>query len=185
MIQHHPKDLGTAVYRALSGGRSPNTEPSSFADALKWFVKAAGGNVSAAARLAGVPRRSFRDWMDGKSSPGQQRRDQVAASARLSERRARVTPGREKRLRGRASDGIVITGSYNYDPGPRKVAIGQYMADGVIDDLLDAYLNGAQPDELREIFAVGITDDPSGFYASTMDQGPTDTHGWTVDHVTL
>lgn len=183
-VQHNPADLGSAVYRAISGGKSPNTEPTSFADALGWFVKAAGGNVSAAARLAGVPRRSFRDWLDGKSSPGADRRGQVSAAARLSERQARLTPKRTARLRGREPDGIVLKGVYNYDGEPRTVEIGRYMIDGAIDALLDAYLNGASPEDLREVFADHI-DDPSAFYSRTMALGPSDDHGWTVERVSF
>lgn len=187
--EYHPGDLGTAVYRALAGGKSPNTEPSSFADALGWFVKAAGGNVSAAARLAGVPRRSMRDWLSGKSTPGMERRRALRDSARFSERRSRLTPRRESRLRGRSSDGIVIKGRYNYDAldglyDNRNVTIGPYMDDGVIERLVDAYLSGSGPTEMRQIFAEHVND-PSGFYSRTMALPPTDDHGWTVERVTF
>lgn len=183
MRRHHPHDLGTAVYRAIAQ-RSPNTEPTSFADALAWFVKAAGGNVSAAARLAGVPRRSMRDWLGGKSTPGAERRAQVAASARLSERRARLGGARETRLRGLPSAGITVVGYYNYDgPPERDAEVGRYMDPGAADQLVDAYLTGADPGELRGLFSSLITQDASGFYPGTMANGPNDDHGWTVTQV--
>ena len=180
MRQHDPVDLGTAIYRSFAH-RSPNTEPTSFGDALGWFVKAAGGNVSAAARLAGVPRRSMRDWLAGTSTPGPERRAHVAATAQLSERRARLAPGREKRIRALDGPGATsLVGTYNYDGDEREVLIGPYLDDTTIPDMLDAYLSGASPEDLRERFAGHITNDPTGFYPRTLARPPSDDHGWTV-----
>lgn len=179
-------DLGEALYatiaRSRSGSRmSMGTEPGSFAGALRFFMKAAGGNVSAAARLAGVPRRSLRDWLDGKSRPGRERQGRILDSARMSSRRERLTPRREARVR--ASDAhVVIRGGYNYDgPGDRApINIGDYLEPGTMDRVVDAYLDGADVDELRETFAGGLTD---AFYADTMILPQTDEHGWTVTRV--
>jgi hypothetical protein len=60
--------------------------------------------------------------------------------------------------------------------------IGQYLEDGVVGDLVDAYLAGWSPAEMRELFADGIND-PSGFYTRTMAEPPSSDHGWTVSHV--
>jgi len=188
MRQHHPYDLGTAIYKALSGGRSPNTEPTSFGDALGYFVKAAGGNVSAAARLMGVPRRSLRDWLGGVSTPKGDRRRDVARSAQLSARRQRLTPRREARLRGLTdSQGVVLVGQYNYDTASgidedRRVMIGHYLDDDTVPELVDAYLSGASPADLRDLFASKVND-PSDFYSRTMALPPTDDHGWTVNSI--
>jgi|SRR5262245_26554395 len=177
-------DLGTRTYAAISQ-RSINTEPTSWTAALGWFVKAAQGNVSGAARLAGVPRRSMRDWLSGVSKPKAGRAAAVIESARLSERRARLKPGRESRLRNGAPGSIVVKATYNYDGTEREVAIGNYMDDYAVDELIDAYLSGADEAGLREEFADQITLDPTGFYARTFALGPNDRHGWSVERVTL
>jgi hypothetical protein len=184
-----PGDLGGHLYRGVAQSRtgrgwSPNTEPTSFTDALGWFVRAAGGNVSAAARLAGVPRRSFRDWLDGKSRPPAQRRSQVARSAQLSERRSRLKPGRERRLRGLDPAGVSITGSYNYDGKKRTVELGRYLDDDAMVAVVDAYLNGADAAGMREALADRINE-PTGFYARTFALSPSHDHGWTVTSLTL
>ena len=180
MRQHDPLDLGTQIYRSFAH-RSPNTEPTSFADAVGWFVKAASGNVSAAARLAGVPRRTMRDWVAGKPT-SDERRAQIVASAQMSERRARLAPGREKRLRALDGPGATsLVGTYNYGDGDeREVLIGPYLDEGTIPDMLDAYLSGASPEDLRERFADHITNDPTGFYPRTLALPPSDDHGWVV-----
>lgn len=183
-------DLGTRTYAAISG-RSLSTEPSSWTGALGWFVKAAGGNVSAAARLAGVPRRSMRDWLSGVSRPKGPRESALIRSAQLSERRARLRPGREARLRNGTSGGVTIVGSYNYDDDSsgnaksRTVDIGKFMEPDAVDQLVDAYLSGADEEGLREVFADQITMDPTGFYQRTLALNPQHTHGWTVTRVTL
>lgn len=192
MINHDPNDLGSCIYRAIAvtgqgkgRGYSPNTEPTSFADALKWFMQAAGGNISAAARLMGVPRESARDWVKGISTPKDQRRRDIAKSAQLSARRERLRPGRETRLRAAGSGDVMVFGAYNYhDEPPRAVSVGQYLDDDTVSILIDAYLNGASPEDLRETFCDHLND-PNGFYQRTMILPPTNEHGWTVDHVSL
>lgn len=181
-------DLGEALYRAIArtagGSRaSMKTEPSSFAGALRFFVGMAGGNVSAAARLAGIPRRSFRDWMAGTSRPGKQRQGQLVDSARMSSRRDRLTPRRENKLRASDAD-VVVKGSYNYDDGGSErapIRIGDYLDPGTMDAVVDIYLNGGDAADMRERFAEGITDP---FYSMTMALSPNDEHGWTVSSVT-
>ncbi len=185
MPSANPNDLGARVYAAISQ-KSINTEPATFAAALGWFVRAAAGNVSAAARLMGVPRRSLRDWLSGTSRPGAARRAAVTTSARLSARRDRLRAGRESRLRGRDASGVRLVGYYNYDGPPlRTVRIGDYLAPDAIDSLIDAYLSGAGVDELRQEFAGAIVNDPTSFYANTMFNPADDEHGWTVTNLTL
>jgi hypothetical protein len=184
-------DLGYQLYRAMTGRKSPNTEPTSFADALVWFTKAAGGNVSAAARLAGVPRRTFRDWTEGKGLGPRSaaRRAEVKRSATISERMARIGTRREARLRTSESlAGATVTGFYNYDGKSndrRPILIGDYLSDNAGDELVDAFMSGASPAELREVFAANLTNDATGFYERTMALPPTSDHGWTVSHVKL
>lgn len=187
MAKHDPRDLGAQVYKAISG-RSINTEPQTFSDALRYFTRLAGGNISAAARLAGVPRRTFRDWTEGKGlgPRSADRRGEVARSAKLSSRRERLGARKEAKLRAAGEDAVDIelTGYYNYDgdPDPRApIIISEYMDPDAGNRLVDAYLAGAGPDELRELFADLITDAP--FYAQTMGLPVTDEHGWTVTNL--
>lgn len=190
MARIDPHDLGAQVYKAISG-RSINTEPDSFTDALGYFSRLAGGNISAAARLAGVPRRTFRDWLDGKGTGPRSaaRREQVALSAKLSARRDRLGPKREARMRAAAGSGgfdIQITGGYSYDGNTdarAPIMISDYMDPYAGDALIDAYLAGAGPDELRREFANLIVDAP--FYAETMALPPASTHGWWVTDLTI
>jgi hypothetical protein len=181
-----PGDLGGRLYTAVAGNRaSMNTEPSGFSDALKFFLRAAGGSVSAAARLMGVPRRTARDWYAGKGlgPRSAERRRHVAESATVSSRRQRLAAGREGRLRGGDQYDIVVKGVYNYDGGEeRDVRIGPYLDDGTLDAVVDAYLDGADAAELRQLFADHITDP---FYQRTMGNPPTDDDGWTVNQVVL
>lgn len=190
MARIDPHDLGAQVYKAISG-RSINTEPDSFTDALSYFTRLAGGNISGAARLAGVPRRTFRDWLDGKGAGPRSaaRREDVARSAKLSARRERLRPGREARIRAAAQDGVFdisMTGGYAYDgttDARAPIMISEYMDEGAGEALVDAYLDGAGPDELRTLFADLIVDAP--FYAETMKLPPGDTHGWWVSDLTI
>lgn len=185
MRRHNPADLGTHIYTAFAG-RSPSTEPTSFADAMSYFLGLAGGNVSGAARLAGVPRRTMRDWLAGKGlgPRSQARRDGVKKSAQLSARRDRLGARKEARIRDKDPGECTLKATYNYDGGdPRNVLIGHYLTHDAYDQLGDAYLDGADPDDLRELFADMITDAP--FYAETMRNPQTDPHGWTVVRLTL
>ncbi len=179
------RDLGEALYGAIAGGRSSTSEPGTFADAVAWFV-AAAGSVAGAARLAGVPRRTFRDWVSGKGTkPG--RASGLIAAAKQGERRRRLTRDREQRLRNTRPRDVHVSGSYNYDTPPierSNIAIGQFLRSGAIDDVIDAYLAGGDEDELRETFADAI-DDPRDFYGPTMHNPSSDEHGWTITSLNL
>jgi hypothetical protein len=186
--RYDPHDLGAQVYKAIAG-RSVNTEPHTATDAVAWFMRQAGGNISAAARLAGVPRESMRDWAKGISKPKAARGEALAKSAQLSERRARLGPRKEARLRAAGDSPVIdiqVTGSYNYDDAPENrapIVISEYMDTDAGDQLVDAYLAGAGPGELRELFADLIVDAP--FYAETMGLPPADTNGWWISNVQM
>lgn len=182
--------MGEALYRAICK-RSPHTEPQTFGQAVGWFVARAGGNVSAAARAAGVSRRTFRDWLDGKGH-GTARAGDVLAAARAGERRERLKPGREKRLRRAPAAGMTFAGRYNYDGKPGKeaptrspVQIGRYVQPDTIGHLIDLFLSGASLDALRDGLAGSATEDPTGFYMGTLGHTHNEDHGWSVDSVDL
>lgn len=183
--------LGEALYDRITNGRSPRTEPATLGAALAVIVGNAG-SVAGAARMMGVPRRTFRDWISkgyaGKpTGAGGTRNGEVIRAALRIERRARLPRGRERRLRNTPPSSVTIDGTYEYRGrgGAREekryaVAVGDYMRPGTLGDVLDAFLDGASLDELGDTFAAGI-DDPHGFYSDTLDSGHE--HGWDVDEV--
>lgn len=174
---------GEAIYREITGGRSPRTEITGWRDGLAW-LRGQAGSTSALARELGVNRSTLRGWLDGRTPRGD-RAGMVARAALRAQRRARLPKGREKRLRapGSLSD-VKMVGSLNYgtEPEPeRDLNIGDYLAD-IQNDLVDAYLDGASTDELADILAGGIED--ADFYADTlssdgsMDWDITSMDGW-------
>lgn len=184
-------DLGDAVFRGIVGTRavkSMATEPRTFRDAVDYWL-ARAGSVSGAARLAGVPRRTYRDWLTGARPRDPQRAAGIVRGAILDDRRTRLPRSRERRLRAADVADAQLVGRYNYDSAAtqlgsantdRRVDIGKYMADDAIGELVDAYLAGAGAEELRELFASLVTEDPTDFYRSTLRRDPGDDHGWTV-----
>lgn len=174
-------DLGEVIYRNLAGGMPSGAEPRTLRQALDWLVDRAG-SVSAAARSAGVPRRTMRDWISGKHQPRGPRRDAIVRTALEGERARRLSDDRARRLRQAGPSGIHFHGRYAYQPVPRHVRIGRYMLPDTMDRIVTAYQKGASPDQLRMIFAAGI-DDPSGFYPRTLGLPPSHQHGWGIDKV--
>ncbi len=166
--------IGEALYREITGGRSPRTEVHSVGGAIEHFMARAGGVASRAARLAGVPASTFRAWTRGRQpkNPGD-----IVERASRSDRRARLRPGREARLRGSSMTGITLNATYDYDGRPRDVAIGGYLDYITLaDDLVDAYLAGDSLHELGEMFAMHVDDTgSSGFYTRTFAA-----EDWTV-----
>lgn len=139
-----------ATYRAITGGRSPHTEATDWQTGLQVFIRA-HGSEAAAARALEVPRRTLRNWL-GKFGkvvvPPADRQARVVGLMVRAQRRARLTPGREKRLR--AAKKITIEGVDRYDGNDREVTfhVGQGGSTGITSDvvnkLIDAYLFGAQ-----------------------------------------
>lgn len=59
-----------------------------------------------------------------------------------------------------------VSGTWSYDDSDRDIDLSDYLADGWEDALLDAYLDGADVDELGELLHGFITDD---FYSGLLD----------------
>lgn len=183
--------LGEALYSAITKGRSPRTEPSTLPAALAVIIGAAG-SVAGAARAMGVPRRTFRDWIEkgyaGKpTGTGGTRNSEVVRAALRIERRNRLPRGREQRMRNTPPSTVTISGTYMYRGRDNKledrrdsVDVGQYLQAGTLGAVLDVFLDGGSLDELGDTFAAGI-DDPTDFYSDTLSSD--DAHGWDVDGV--
>jgi len=174
-------DLGEAIYREITGGRSPRTEISTFGGAIEYLLGAAGGIAARAARLAGVPPSTFRGWMGGRQ-PKADRAGEVVRAALRQQRRDRLPRGRERRMRRPgALDEVKIVGRLTYDSAPepdRDVDLGAYL-DEVQDEILDAYLDGASTGELAAIMHEGIGGAP--FYEQTFDPDAAGHFSWDID----
>lgn len=166
------RGLGEALYREMTG-RSPRTEVNTVGGAVEHFMARAGGVAARAARLAGVPASTFRGWVRGRQpkEPGE-----LVDRAARSDRRARLSAGRERRLRDASPEGWTMIATYEYDGRSRGMDIGRYLDATLPDDLVDAYLAGADLDELGEIFTLGVDDSHgNGFYTQTFNNG-----AWSV-----
>lgn len=174
-------DLGEAIYREITG-RSSRTEVSGFQAAIN-YLTGRFGSATAAAKATGFPPSSFRHWVSSGRVPGSEKRADVVEAALLQQRRDRLPAGREAKMRrpGALAD-IRMVGSLTYDSAPepeRDVDLGSYM-DEVQNELLDAYLDGATPDELAEIFVAGVEDD---FYRETLDENGDSRMSWDVSYL--
>lgn len=174
-------DLGEAIYREITGGRSPHTEVRGGWSAAVEYLVGEAGSARAAARELGVSESTFRGWRHGRTP--RDGGDYVLDAARRMQRRARLRPGREARLRkpGALGDAKLV-GRLSYDGAPepdRDVEIGDYL-DEVQNDLVDAYLDGAGLDELAEIFTDGVSGAP--FYEDTLT-GEGDHFTWDFDEL--
>lgn len=172
-------DLGEVIYREITNGRSPHTEVTSWSDALELIVGEAGSG-RAAARELGIAETTLRGWRHGRTP--RDGGDFVLDAALKMQRRARLRPGREARLRKPGALGEAkLVGRLSYDGAPepdRDVGIGDYLSE-VQNDLVDAYLDGASLDELAEIFVDGI--EGATFYEETMGAGGAGHMEWDFD----
>src|SRR5262245_27784913 len=154
-------DIGEALYRHITNGRSPNTEVTSFGAAVDWLV-AKYGSASAAGRAVGVAPSTFRHWVNGRQPSGDRAYD-VTAQVRADQRRSRLSRKRESRLRGPgAMEFLEFDAEYTYDASNRTVQIGLYVDDDCPNAVIDAFLAGADTYELQATFALYVAD-PSEF----------------------
>lgn len=173
-------DIGQALFRHIAGS-SPRRAVNDFSTAIS-FVAGQHKSKAAAARALGVAPSTFRRWLGG-AKPKPERAAGIISAAKGMQRRARLSPGREKRLR-RGGGNITVLAKYDYDQTEqfREIAMYRYLDADVGDHLVDAYLEGAGPDTLAEIFHESISDAP--FYENTFDPNRgEDVDGWDVREV--
>ncbi len=135
--------MSEAVYRALSGrGTGPDREMRGLGVSdMAREVRAAAGSQKAAAAQLGVNVATFRRWESGaiKAPKGLAG---LAQAARAAMRRARMSPGKEARLRGKPN--VTVGGEIRVsnDTRNRTVQLGGDMPRGTLGPVVDAYLRG-------------------------------------------
>jgi len=158
-------DLGTALWAAISSSGAAD-QVGTFGEAVDYLV-GQYGSASAAGRAIGVPQSTFRHWVAGRQPRGH-RAGGVVAAARRDQ--ARPLP----------AAGVKMTGRHLYGgtrpEQDRSIDVGRYLDDNVPEDLLDAYRDGATPDQLAEIFVEGISGAP--FYTDSLGKDH-----WDLDSI--
>jgi len=135
--------MSEAVYRALSGRQSgPGAEMKGLGVSdMARAVRADAGSQKAAAAQLGVNVATFRRWESGrvKAPKGL---GTLAQAARAAMRRARMSPGKEKRLRGTPNVAVGGEITVSRDTRNRTVQLGGDMPRGTLGPVVDAYLRG-------------------------------------------
>jgi hypothetical protein len=173
-------DLGEALFQQMAGVPSGG-EPTGFHGSLR-FLRDDYPSGRAMARDLGVAESTLRGWLGGRTPRSGVSGITEEASYRW--RREALTEGREAAMRADwSADSLVVVGTYAYggkDPRPgdehREVQLGEYLHGGGGERLVDAFLDGASPDDLESILIDAIGD--NGFYSDTFGDGD-----WDVDEV--
>lgn len=119
----------------------------------QWLVEKNKGNVSAAAREAGIARRTMRDLVAGKTKSVKPENERKLVAA---ERQRLVPPGRIKRVHKatapalgktrpeRPTGGFTMTATVKIssDVRTRPLNVGGHLPPGRLDPLVNAYLSG-------------------------------------------
>ncbi len=153
-------NLGEAVYRLMSGGRS-----SARYDRYNrgWITEglAQAGGVSQLARALGVQRTTVQRWQKG-AEPS----DESKELLRIALRQSHMTANRETRLRAQTS--LTVRG--DQDNRDRTIILDQkYLSPGTLNRAVTAYLRGASVTQLHKIVWEGIHSAP--FYKTLFVPG--------------
>ncbi|GGT07611.1 hypothetical protein GCM10010156_76060 [Planobispora rosea] len=92
------RDLGDALYRGLTGGRSPASEGRTTQERAERLIKK-HGSIKAAAADTGVSPETMRRWARGEQEAKNTARSNNADKLAAAERRARMTKAGTKRVR--------------------------------------------------------------------------------------
>lgn len=145
-------DLPTALYRAITGGRTPRTEGGSVASMVDELQRAHGTHAP-----AGV---SERTWRRLRADPVRSVANATRKALRGAQRRARLTAAREAKLR-KPRPGIEIKADVLISNTPQKqrwLHVGKWPdpppgygapITGMMNDVLDAWLGGDDAGAVR------------------------------------
>lgn len=133
--------LEEALYLAIAGPKRLTSEGGSVASMIAEIERAVGGkSYSDAARFAGVPRTTWRNWRRGsKPKPG------AYALLRDVQRRVRLSAAREAFLRGRPAVRVYADVTVSQDTRTRTLRVSTYTSWSALDrfnPILDAWLKG-------------------------------------------
>lgn len=138
--------IGDYLMDYLSGGVPVDTP----GDALRVLLVQADGNVSQLARDLGRSRRTVRNWLAGTTPRG-------GGGFLVGAARDALTDGRLDDLRN-GFDTVTIGGTLTIsDAEARELDIS--FTGGLGDEIVDAYLAGAGPDQLERLYVDHIEDD--------------------------
>lgn len=141
------------VYRYITRGRSPATEGRRGLPEMIRQQEIKHGSGRAAARAWGIPESTWRSWRNGRPAKAKHSTviDALKAEHVKTERRARLSPGREKKLRaGTAAPGPLhaqfgdVTGTLiiSSDERTRSIDLSQWITPESEQAIVDAYLSG-------------------------------------------
>lgn len=148
------------IFRTISGGRASAGQAASFPAMVDAVVKATGGNYTKAGAALGVDRRTVSRWHKGQQRPSAR----TAPLLQMYVRRMWLPERRENRLRSRLPQ---LDLRYRSDDRERHAdQHNMALSRDVSARLIEAFLRGASPAELRAIFLDSIGD---RFYADWID----------------
>lgn len=159
---------GEAAYRWVSGGKTLSSERRLGMAGRMAEIQKAAGTQAAAARAAGVDRRTWQRWAAGTQKP------KPATLARLGPavRRARLSPGREQRLRS-GQGTLKISGDMRVSSTVKHRDIelaGEDINPDALNGLVDAFLAGAGEDQLGEHLDDVMQDYFGGIHVEDVDR---------------
>ncbi|MCY0923703.1 MULTISPECIES: hypothetical protein [Streptomyces] len=166
-----------AMFKALAK-RSAKSEDRAASVRAAQLIKRFGGSVTEAAKSVGRSSKTLKAWAEGKSTP---RADSNEALNRAN-REALVPEGRRERFLKSASDdnmelnsdgenwsiqrpsgvgkpsgGVVLHATIRVsdDVRERKVNLGEWLSEGHMEDLLQAFMDGDE-EAMRGVFIEGL-----------------------------
>lgn len=166
-------EYAEAAYKFITNGKSPRTElgvGGTLKAALAQVLRGAKGDPREAASRVGVTSRTWQRWAAGKQKPG----PRAITSIRALQRRARLGPLREKRLRSRSGSRVVgydVVATVSSDQRDRFLCIGLNLEQTHPDwfaDIIEAYL--AVDDDLMSERVLGAFEMYGGHFGMELDE---------------
>lgn len=158
------RNLAGALYRALTGGRSPKSEGKNTQERAAALVKK-HGSTKEAAKAAGVSQRTMQKWVKGTQQAKNTSRGRNADKLAAAERQARMTKAGEKRVAnstGKATgsgEGLRIKAiiRVSQDERERTIRPGEHLPAGAMDSVIQRFIDEgpeAAAQELQDLLNV-------------------------------
>lgn len=159
------RNLAGALYRALTGGRTPKSEGKNTQERAQAVIKAHGGSIKEAAKSAGVHVETMRKWSKGKQQAKNTTRGRNADKLAKAERQARMTKAGTKRVAnssGKAAgsgEGLRIKAiiRVSQDERERTIRPGEVLSAGAMESVVERFVNEgpeAAAQELQDLLDV-------------------------------